>query len=69
MSEFEDDEVWPICTWPKCDEEVNPRRWALGYRTCLFHGSATKTYTVAPPYNKGADQLISPSDIKYIGKK
>ena len=29
---------------------------------------ASKKYTVAPAYNKGAYQVIPPSDIKHIGK-
>ena len=29
---------------------------------------ASKKFTVAPAYNKGAYQVIPPSDIKHIGK-
>lgn len=69
MPEFDDDEVWPICTIPNCYDEVHPKRWALGYRTCLQHGAPPKEFVVAQPFNKGGYQLISPADIKHIGRK
>lgn len=68
MSEFNDDEVWPLCTVPNCTTEVHPKRWALGYRTCLPHGERPKQFTVASAYNKGGLQLITHGDIKDIGR-
>lgn len=62
-------EDWPLCIKEGCGEEVNPKRWALGYRTCLEHGEKQKEYLVAPAYNKGGLQLITESGIKDIGRK
>jgi len=50
----------------RCEEEVNPRRAALGYRTCLDCGAVDanrearkKARQVAPAFNKGAYQYIT----------
>lgn len=68
MSEDNTDD-WPECTNPDCGNEVNPKRWALGYRTCLKCGSPLKQFPVASPYNKGGLQLITPSEVEFIGRK
>lgn len=65
----EETEDWPECTKEGCGNEVNPKRWALGYRTCLKCGSPLKQFTVAPAYNKGGLQLISPDMLEHIGRK
>lgn len=60
---------WPICTYPGCIAEVDPRRIAItGHGRCLDHGDPPKVFTVAPAYNKGAIQLITHGDIEDIGK-
>lgn len=60
---------WPICTFPGCEEEVNPKRVSLiGKVRCLRHGDPRKQYTVASAYNKGGLQLITHGDIEDIGK-
>jgi ribosomal protein L37AE/L43A len=58
----------PICR--KCREEIYPtERAKLGYDTCLNCGDKRKQYTIAPAYNKGSYQLITPDYVKDIGKK
>ena len=62
-------EEWPICEVEGCEEEVDPRRVeAIGVSRCLRHGLPRKVYTVAPAFNKGGYQLITPSNVKDIGK-
>lgn len=40
---------WPICTVPGCENEVNPRRWALGYQTCIEeHAQPRREFLVIP---------------------
>lgn len=51
-----------------CGEEFSEKRAELGYQTCLEHGEAKKDFIVAPAFNKGGYQLISPDDIKSVGK-
>jgi hypothetical protein len=51
-----------------CQEEFSEKRAALGYRTCLEHAERPKEFTVAIAFNKGAYQLITPNNIKDIGK-
>ena len=53
----------PLCI--VCQEEYNPKRLALGYRTCLECGGAQalkektrKARCTAPAYNKGAYQYV-----------
>ena len=60
----------------ECGEDINPKRYALGYRTCLDCGerdaskrSAQKARQVAPAFNKGAYQYITSVKIaKTIGR-
>ena len=54
-----------IAVCVECWEEYNPKRKALGYRTCLECGDANariekarKTKCTAPAYNKGAYQYV-----------
>lgn len=66
----DDDPDWPICTYEGCDEPVSPKRIAIiGKVRCLKHGDAPKAFAVAPAFNKGGYQLITPSDIQHIGRK
>lgn len=58
-----------ICKTPGCEEEIQPNRAALGYKTCIYCGSPINKYTVAIPYNKGTYQLIPESEINCIGRK
>lgn len=69
QTDVDDESTWVICSYPKCKNGVHPKRIALGYSTCLDHGGTPKKYTVAPAFNKGPAQLISPDDVKYIGRK
>jgi hypothetical protein len=59
------------CVNEDCEELVSAARLALGYKDCLkcADKKPRKQYTVAPAYNKGAYQLILPSDVQHIGKK
>jgi hypothetical protein len=56
-----------------CGEEIAPRRWDLGYRTCLECGekmAKQRKFTVAIPYSKGAYQLIHDAeDMKHTNPK
>ena len=54
----------------RCEEEVNPRRAELGYKTCLESGGkvanaerARKAKCTAPAFNKGAYQYVTSSDM------
>lgn len=41
------DDDWPLCTVPDCDNAVNPKRWVLGYRTCIEkHGAAKQDFPI-----------------------
>lgn len=57
------------CSKPGCEEEVDPARHALGYRTCIYCGSSNPTRTISIPYNKGAYQLITEEGLNDIGRK
>jgi len=58
----------PICI--KCHDEYNPKRLAIGYRTCLDCGGkaasiekARKAKCSAPAYNKGAYQYVGSVEV------
>jgi hypothetical protein len=51
-----------------CNEEYSDARAALGYSTCLEHPEPKKEYTVSIAFNKGAYQLITPEEVKNIGR-
>lgn len=67
-------EVWNLCL---CGDEIEPARWALGYKKCLTCGEEAARVAntrlaqcVAPAYNKGAYQpVMSVEDAKLIGRK
>jgi len=59
-----------------CGEQFNPRRFELGYRTCLSCGdvratieSRRKAKCTAPAYNKGAYQYVGTVEVaKSVGR-
>ena len=55
-----------------CGDTFPPRRFDLGYNTCLACGDFAARevkFTVMPAYNKGAYQLVSRSDIANTNPK
>jgi len=60
----------------ECWEEYNPKRKALGYKTCLECGAvnaqkaiAHKKKCSAPLFNKGAYQYVGSKEVaKWIGR-
>lgn len=53
-----------FCCW--CGDDVEPRRWSLGYRCCLFCGEEIarqerKGWCVVQEYGKGAYQFVTAS--------
>lgn len=53
-----------FCCW--CGDDVEPRRWALGYRACLACGEASAraaraSWCVVQEYGKGAYQFVTPA--------
>jgi hypothetical protein len=65
----QDDGTWQLCRSGECSEPVNPKRWALGYQTCLAHPEPRKEFPTAVPYNKGGYQLITRFDLSSLGRK
>ena len=57
----------------ECGEDIDVRRWNLGYATCLECGekeAKQRKFTVAIPYGKGAYQLINnPEELKMTNAK
>ena len=54
----------------ECGEDINPKRYALGYRTCLDCGEvnarveiARKAKCTAPAFNKGAYQYVGSVEV------
>lgn len=55
-----------------CGEEINPRRYALGYRTCLECGEkdAKKTkFTIAPMHKSNYVLVTDYTDLKGLNNK
>lgn len=48
-----------ICSNSDCEEDVHPKRFELGFTTCIYCGSPEKKRTITIPYNKGSYQLIT----------
>lgn len=53
-----------FCCW--CGDDVEPARWALGYRVCLFCGEEQARlertgWCVVQEYGKGAYQFVTPT--------
>ena len=54
----------------RCGEEINPRRYQLGFRACLTCGEVKANrvrYTVAP-LHKSAYFLVNRSELKGLNK-
>lgn len=58
-----------MCAAPDCEELIDPKRVALGYKTCIYCGSPRKQFTVAIAANKGAYEVIPESQVHLIGRK
>jgi hypothetical protein len=67
-------EYW--CCW--CGDDVEPRRWSLGYRCCLFCGEEIarqerKTWCIVQEYGKGGYQYVTaqaaPTTLKQTNQK
>lgn len=57
-----------------CDDDIDPRRAALGYKLCLFCGEAAareerKGWTIAPLHKSNYMLLTSKEDLKGINNK
>lgn len=55
-------------TCTECDDDIDPRRVAIGYRLCLWCGEeaasqARKSWTVVQEYTKGNYQFITPTAV------
>lgn len=51
-----------FCMW--CGDDVDPRRWSLGYRTCLICGEERArlerlSWCVVQEYGKGGYQYVT----------
>ena len=66
----------PLCI--NCGDEVNERRWELGYKTCLWCGEEhakqeRKTWCVVQEYGKGGYQFVTataaPKTLKETNQK
>jgi len=57
-----------ICSNPGCVEDVHPKRFELGYTTCIYCGSPDKKRTITIPYNKGTYQLITDDGLDELRK-
>jgi hypothetical protein len=58
-------EEWPECCL--CGEEFDPRRHALGYRTCLSCGTPKKQYCSVQMHKSNAVLVSNKADLKFIG--
>ena len=56
-----------------CGDDIDLRRWALGYKHCMACGESLAKqvkHTVQIPYSKGAYQYIhNPEDMKITNPK
>ena len=44
-----DDSDWPECAVTGCDNLVNPKRWALGYHSCIeLHSQKRAQFLIIP---------------------
>ncbi len=60
----------PLCSI--CDEEYNPRRAALGHKTCLSCGeklARAVRHTVVPMHKSNYQVITDLSDLKGINNK
>lgn len=63
----DDTSDWPICIVPECDNEVNPRRVAVGHHTCIErHADAKKQFPIIE-VPKSNPMVITPgTDVRGI---
>jgi hypothetical protein len=69
MTEASGDEQWPSCqrrTSLRCDEEVDPRRWSLGYRFCIDCGDGQKPFCSVPMHKSGYVVVTNKQDLKFV---
>jgi hypothetical protein len=57
-----------------CDDDIDPRRAALGYRLCLFCGEEAakeerKGWTIVPMHKSNYVLLVDRKDLPGIGNK
>ena len=53
----------------ECNQSIPESRAALGYNTCINHGTKRMIYPSAPAYNKGPYMLVTLANVKTIGRK
>lgn len=56
---------WPLCE--KCEDEYDPRRLALGYKTCLACGEGKKQFCAVPMHKGNLVLVTDKAQLKYIG--
>lgn len=55
-----------------CSDEVNPRRWALGYHSCLVCGDKTARetkHTIVPMHKSNYIPVFNRADLVGINSK
>jgi len=57
-----------------CGDEVNPKRWELGYKVCLFCGEelaqqVSKSHTIAPLNKSNYYYIHDPQTLKELNPK
>lgn len=62
----------PTC--PRCGDEINPRRVALGYRVCILCGedearAERRSWCIAPLHKSNYMLLTDREDLKGINNK
>jgi hypothetical protein len=65
------EEEWKTCLRqrPRCDQIVNPRRWALGLHWCLNCGDDRKYYPSIQMHKSSAVIVTDKEQLKYAGVK
>lgn len=61
-----------FCCW--CGDDVAPRRWGLGYRTCLMCGEEEArqhraTWTIAPMHKSNYTLITDMQDLEGLNNK
>lgn len=62
-------DAWPVCerqTSAKCEGEVPPKRWALGYRSCIDCGDGKQDFCSVPMHKSGYVLVTNKADLKFI---
>jgi hypothetical protein len=60
------------CCW--CGDDIEPARWALGYRVCLFCGEEAArlertSWCIAPMHKSNYMLITNPADLLGINNK